>query len=95
MLRVDLRRPAAGTLEFLISGTLDADQVAVVREAIQRGFAQRMGITLNLGGLIGLDLAGCRALAEWRQLGARLVASPAFVRRWIQSDRLSRIRGES
>ena len=50
---------------------------------------------LRLGGLTSADRAGCDALLEWVEGGAALVECPAFLRRWLRAEHLSRIRERS
>jgi hypothetical protein len=95
MLRVDTRRVRAGTVELLVSGTLDADRVGILRDAIGAASVPSRGLALNLGGLVGVDRNGLAALVELGGRGVRLVECPPFVRRWIRDERQSRIRERS
>ncbi|MCX6549796.1 MAG: hypothetical protein NTY02_02115 [Acidobacteria bacterium] len=95
MLRVDTRRVTAGALELLVSGTLDAGHVPVIRHAVLEAEALHHGVVLNLGGLVGVDRVGCQALIDLTSHGTRLLNCPPFVRRWIRDERQSRIHDRS
>ncbi len=95
MLRVDARRVQAGVLELLISGTLDGEQISVLRMALDGASDDGRTVSLNLGGIVGVDRAGLAALIDCSSRGARLVDCPPFLRRWIHDERRSRIRDVS
>jgi ABC-type transporter Mla MlaB component len=95
MLRVDARRVQAGVFELLVSGTLDAERVSVLRQALDDASARARTVSLNLGGIVGIDREGMAALVDWSGRGARLVECPPFLRRWIRDERASRIREQS
>ena len=89
MLRVDSRRPHRGVLELLVSGTLDADRIDVLDQALTAASSRHQAVWLNLSGVVGLDRDGLLALLEWSRNGARLTDCPPFVRRWIREERTS------
>jgi ABC-type transporter Mla MlaB component len=95
MLRVDARRVQAGVFELLVSGTLDGERVRVLQQALDSASTRARTVSLNLGGIVGVDRAGMAALLDWSGRGTRLVECPPFLRRWIRDERASRIRERS
>jgi len=91
MIRVDAYHDREGTVELAACGTLNAEAVSIVEEAIADGASRYPLVILNLRGLVAADQAGCQALVRWLDEGAELGPCPAFLRRWLRAERQSRI----
>jgi anti-anti-sigma regulatory factor len=79
------RLTTSNAVVFALSGDMDDDHAARLRELLENEAIGR--ITLDLSDVTLVDRAAVRFLAEAEVRGIRIVNCPEYVRSWIAAER--------
>ena len=85
-----IQRVTNGQVVFTVSGRVDADNVAGLKELIESETRGRRRIVLELNDLTLVDRDAVRFLERCEAHGIKLENCPAYIREWIARERESK-----
>jgi anti-anti-sigma regulatory factor len=77
-----------GTITLIVSGRIDAAQLADFRRLVESEHASDVVLDLNEVSLVDVDVV--RFLLQCETQGMRLAGCPAYIREWMVREKWSR-----